>query len=222
MTKSEVLEEKHPGNGTVHSNEKQGSRKSDEGEIKVSSPHSSTAETYQKLLDDSDVKIQLGTKNSYDGKGNSEGNVASLESEERKQKDHNTELSGFRQRRVARLHHEEFNTTCEQKEQSGKSVQLLGIKRSHAPELLFTILGSTHKPHSPGLFSVLLSKRGGYHYVFHGSKKCDPSSAEAVFFSWGGKSSVKLAGQITIKIPPQGIGRQFRREADFYSWGGKH
>jgi hypothetical protein len=67
----------------------------------------------------------------------------------------------------------------------------------------------------------LMSKRGGYRNVFLGSKKWDPSSAGAVFSSWGGKRSVKLTGQNTLKIPPQGIGRQFRRGADFYSWGGK-
>jgi hypothetical protein len=41
------------------------------------------------------------------------------------------------------------------------------------------------------------------------------------WISWGDKRSIKLAGQNTLKIPPQGTGKQFRREADFYSWGGE-
>jgi hypothetical protein len=91
MTKSEELEEKHSGNGTVHSNENENSRESDERETKEASAKSSSAETPRKLLDD---KIQLRTENNNEDNGYSGENMANFESEERKQKNENTELSG--------------------------------------------------------------------------------------------------------------------------------
>lgn len=223
MTKSEELEEKHPGNGTVHYNEKQDSRESDDGGIKDASPKSSSAESYQKLLENFDGKMQLGTTN------NNEDNIATFESEERKQKHHNTELSGqiavdgreFDSAEIPIFVTKRSVPPANGKNRVGKAFNSWGGKRSHAPSLLFTILGNMHRPESPRLFSDLLGKRGGYRHVFLGSKKWDPSSAGAVFSSWGGKRSLKLAGQNTVKIPPQGVGRQFRRGADFYSWGGK-
>jgi hypothetical protein len=63
MIKSEELEETHPGNSTLHSNEKQDSRETDEGEIKDASVRVSSAEMQHKLPDDFDGKIQLGTEN---------------------------------------------------------------------------------------------------------------------------------------------------------------
>jgi hypothetical protein len=224
MTKSEELEEKQPRNRTVHSNKKQVSPESDKGEIKDASSQSSSAETYHKLLDDFDGKIKLGIEKDNDGMRN----IASFESEERKQ-NHNTELSGqnavdgreFDSVELPSFVMKRSVPPASGKNRVGKAFSSWGGKRSRAPPFLFTILGSLRRPHSPGLFSDLFSKRGGYRHVFLGSKKWDPSSAGAVFSSWGGKRSVKHAGQNTLKVPHQGIGRQFRRGADFYSWGGK-
>ncbi|PNF34689.1 hypothetical protein B7P43_G05485 [Cryptotermes secundus] len=226
MAKSEELEENHSGNGTVHSNENEDSRESDEREIKDANAQSSSAERHQRLLDD---KIQLRTDNNNEDNGYSEGNMATSESEERKQKNQNTELSGQNAVDGREFDSAEFASFVTKrsvrpengKNRVGKAFSPWGGKRSHAPASLFTILGSMHRPDSPGLLSDFWSKRGGYRNVFLASKKWDPSSAGAVFSSWGGKRPVKLAGQNTLKIPPQGTGRQFRRGADFYSWGGK-
>lgn len=94
MIKYEKLEN-DPRNSTVHSNKKQDSRKSDKGKIKGASAQSSSAATHQKLLDDFDCKIQLGTENNNKDKVYSEGNMTTFASEERKQKNNNTELSGL-------------------------------------------------------------------------------------------------------------------------------
>jgi hypothetical protein len=229
MTKSEELQGKHSGNGTVHSIEKKDTRVSDEGEIKDVIAQSSSAETHQKLLDNFDGKILLGTKNNNEGMRNSGEDTVTFESEERKQKNHNTEISeenAVDSREIDSAEIPSFVTKrsvppLSGKNRVGKAFSPWGGKRSHAPASLFSILESMQRPDSPGLLSDMLSKRGGYHHVFLGSKKWDPSSAGAVFSSWGGKRSAKLAGQNTLQIPPQGIGRQFRRGADFYSWGGK-
>jgi hypothetical protein len=214
MTKPEVLEEKHPENGTVHAKEEQDSGAE---EIKDAGTNSSPAESYQKLLDDVVGKIQLWSKNIDEDKGKSGSNVETSESEERNQNNHRNavgppEFSSFVTKRSV--------PRTSGKNRVGKAFSPWGGKRSHVPSSLFAILGSMRRPDSPGL-SDLLSKRGGYRHMSLGSKKWDPSEAGAVFSSWGGKRSVKLAGHNALKVPPQSIGRQFRRGADFYSWGGK-
>jgi hypothetical protein len=190
-------------------------------ERRDASTQTSLTEAYQQLLENFDCMVHSRCGDNDRRKGNGE----ETERPERDSSDpavgdqnsQNSELQG------QNAEHELLSTVMKRSDPTasgrtrvGKALfSPWGGKRSQVLPSLVTILGSMHK------VDGLINKRTSSQYASLGSKKWGPSPSGAVFSSWGGKRSEKLTGQNIHKVPPQSIGRQFRRGADFYSWGGK-
>jgi hypothetical protein len=178
-------------------------------------------EAYQQLLKNIDCRMQLNCEDNDRRKGNGE-DVAhpSIETSLPAAEDQNNrshKLNG------QNPEHEYLSTVMKRSdstETGGTRVSKAqfrpwGGKRNHVLPPLISILGIMHK------VDGWLNKRTGSQYESLGSKKSGVSPSSAVFSSWGGKRSAKVAGQDSHDAPTESNGKQYRRATQFYSWAGK-
>jgi hypothetical protein len=190
-------------------------------ERRNASIQTSLVEAYQQLLKNVNCRMQFGCEDNDRRKGNGEeearpGIENSLPAAE-DQNNHSSELHG------QNAEHELLDTVMKRTDSTtsggtrvGKALfRPWGGKRSQVLPPLVSVLGIMHG------VDGLLNKRASTQYESLGSKKWGPSPSSAVFSSWGGKRSMKLAGHNIHNAPIQSTGRQFRRAAEFYSWAGK-
>jgi hypothetical protein len=191
-------------------------------EIRNASTLTSLVEAYQQLPKNSDCKIQFRCGDNYRRKGNGEGTAAEPDRDTpdpaaKDQNSHNSDIHGqHAEREFLSTVMKRSNSATSGRNRVGKALfKPWGGKRSHVLPSVVSILGSMRR------VDGLLNKRASTQYESLGSKKWDPSLFAAVFSSWGGKRSDRLIGNTIQKVPPQSIGRQFRRGTEFYSWGGR-
>jgi hypothetical protein len=192
-----------------------------DNERRNASVQTSLVEAYQQLLKNIDCRTQFNCVDNDRRKGNGE-DVARLGIE--------TSLPAAEDQnsRSSKLHgqnpeHEHLGSVMKRSDTtanggirvSREQFRPWGGKRSHVLPPLISILGIMHK------VDGWLNKRTGSQYESLGSKKWGVSPSSAVFSSWGGKRSAKLAGHDSRDAPTENTGRQYRRAAEFYSWAGK-